>query len=635
MIVRLFLLIIIFFYSSRLYTKEIPIIVISAGKSIQSYSTVGSDIEVITSKDLEKSEYNFLGDILENSIPGANYFQSGGHGTQAGIQLRGLPKRYSTVYIDGVKMSDPSNPDNSYYVSSIMKNSIERVEILKGSQSTLYGSSAIGGTINIFTKKGNKGKHQDYDISTGSNGTTNISASFDGADDNHDFYLGANSFVTDGISAMNDAPDTNDNDSYTNQSIVGNYGYKINKNIKFKGGFRSNDSLLKYDEVKAGRTDVNNKTDDTELSYNVSLNYDNGKFKNSLIYNSTDIERLVKTYTNVSNNYYGYREVLSLTGEYNFDLDTRVVYGLDNESDKANFKKDYPANYLTTKESIRSQYADLQFRHSEKLYQTVGIRRDNHTQAGAFTTHRTTLAYKLDSSSKVRTSYGTGIRFPALYDYSYGSSSVTSKDELRPEQSKSFDIGYETNLEKINTIIDISAYKITYINALEGWDSLGWTQKNADADVKSKGIELSSLWKPINNFNIGLNYSYTDTYDGADCDNPDAGTTFTVASIDCAMVRVPRHALNSTINYKTKNNINNKLLIKYSGETRDYGNTNNAFADVILDDYITFNYLADYKLNGRYKIYLSASNIFDQNYEQAFQYSTMGRAFNFGIKSEY
>jgi vitamin B12 transporter len=630
MVVRLFLLLIIFIQSSKLYANEIPIIVISAGKSIQSYSTVGSDIEVITSEDLEKSEYNFLGDILDNSMPGANYFQSGGHGTQAGIQLRGLPKRYSTVYIDGVKMSDPSNTDNSYYVSSIMKDSIERVEILKGSQSTLYGSSAIGGTINIFTKKGSKGKHQDYDISTGSNGTTNLSASLNGADDYHNFYLGLNRFSTDGISAMNDSPNTNDDDSYINQSMVSNYGYKINENISFRGGLRFNDSLLNYDEVKAGRTDANNKTDDTELSYNLGLNYANGKFKNSLIYNYTEIERATKSYTNASSNYYGYRDAINFIGEYNIDLDTRVVYGLDNEFDKAKFKKDWPTDYLTTDESIHSQYADLQFRHSEKLYQTVGLRRDTHTTAGGFSTYRSTLAYKLDGSSKFRTSYGTGIRFPSLYDYNYGSSSVTTKEELRPERSKSFDIGYETNLEKINTTFDISLYKITYTNALEGWKSLNWTQKNADADVESKGIELSSFWKPINNFNIGLNYSYTDTYDGADCDNPDDTLT-----IDCSMVRVPRHALTSSINYKTRNSINNKLLIKYSGETRDYGNTNQGFVDVILDDYITFNYLADYKLNGRYKIYLSANNIFDQNYEQAFQYSTMGRTFNFGIKTQY
>ena len=101
------------------------------------------------------------------------------------------------------------------------------------------------------------------------------------------------------------------------------------------------------------------------------------------------------------------------------------------------------------------------------------------------------------------------------------------------------------------------------------------------------------------------------------------------------MVRVPRHAVTSTIVYKTKNNLNNKLLIKYSGETRDYGNTNNSFADQILDDYITFNYFADYKLYNQYKVYFSANNIFDANYEQAYQYSTMGRSFNFGLKTAF
>ena len=79
-----------------------------------------------------------------------------------------MPKRYATVYIDGVKMSDPSTSDNSFYISNIMKHAIERVEILKGSQSSLYGSSAIGGTINIFTKKGREGKHYNYDILRGS-----------------------------------------------------------------------------------------------------------------------------------------------------------------------------------------------------------------------------------------------------------------------------------------------------------------------------------------------------------------------------------------------------------------------------------------------------------------------------------
>ena len=630
----IFVFILINFYSVTLCAKEIPIIVISAGKSAQSYSTVGSDIEVIDSKALEESEHNFLGDILDNGIPGANYFQSGGKGTTAGIQLRGLPKRYSTVYIDGVKMSDPSTSDNSFYISNIMKNDIERVEILKGSQSSLYGSSAIGGTINIFTKKGSEGTHNNYDILRGSNGTTNLNASFDGAEENYDYYISFNKFVTDGISAMNDAPDTNDNDSYINQGIVGNYGYKFNNNLGFRSSLRFNDSFLNYDEVATGRTDLNNNTDDTELTYNLSLNYENDKFKNSLVYNKTAIERETKTYTKASKNYFGYRDAINLIGEYNFNLDAKVVFGLDNEFDQAKFQKDWPTDYLKSDESIHSQYFDFQFRPLEKLYATMGFRRDDHTTAGDYTTGRATIAYKLSNYSKIRTSYGTGIRFPALYDYFYGTV-VSAKEDLKPEKSKSFDIGYEANLKKINTSFDISAYRITYEDALEGWESHGWTVKNSTGKIESKGIELSSLWVPKNHFNVGLNYSYSDTYDGADCDNPDQGSALTVPCIDTAMVRVPRHAITSAIVYKTKNNLNNKLLIKYSGETRDYGNTNNSFADQILDDYITFNYFVDYKLYDQYKVYFSANNIFDENYEQAYQYSTMGRSFNIGLKLNY
>ena len=631
------IVILIFIFSfTKLYAESVPVIVIAPGKTAQSYSTVGSSVSIIDKETLENSNEFFLGNIIDTDLPGMNYFQSGGHGTTSGIQLRGLPKRYSTVYIDGVKMSDPSSTDNSFYFSNIMSSAIDRIEILKGSQSSLYGSSAIGGTINIFTKKGRKGKNKKFEVTKGSNDTNNLLLSYDGSGEKHDYYVGLNKFITDGISAMNDEDTGNDDDKYKNDGIVANYGYKINDDFKFQAGMRYSDSFLNYDEVKQGRDNNFNSTDDSEMSYNLRLAHDRKNFKNTLVYNKTDIERATKTYTNASKNYYGYRDAINFIGEYNFNLDTKIVYGLDNEFDKAEFQKDWPTDYLTADESIHSQYFDIQFRPQEKLFSTLGFRRDDHTTAGSYTTGRGTIAYKLDNLSKIRASYGTGIRYPTLYDYFYGTA-VKNKEDLKPEESKSFDVGYETNFDKINTDFNISVFRITYDNPLEGWKSNSdngntWVQKNANGKIKSKGVELATLWKPMNNFNIGLNYNYNDTYDGADCDNPDVGST---ECIDSAMVRVPRHEITSSINYKTKHNLNNKFTVKYSGERRDYGNTNNGFADIILDDYITFDYSANYRLFNTYNLFFNAKNLFDQNYEEAYMYSTMGRSFNLGLRRVY
>ena len=104
----------------------------------------------------------------------------------------------------------------------------------------------------------------------------------------------------------------------------------------------------------------------------------------------------------------------------------------------------------------------------------------------------------MDNLSKIKASYGTGIRYPTLYDYFYGTV-VKNKEDLDPEKSKSFDIGYETNFEKINTNFNISAFKITYDNPLESWESNAdngntYVQKNSKGKIKSKGIELSTLW---------------------------------------------------------------------------------------------------------------------------------------------
>ena len=155
---KLTILITVFLFFNKAFANDIPVIVISPGKTPQSLSTVGSTVTVIDGETIRNSNESFLGAIIDKQSGSTNTFQDGGHGTNMGIQLRGLEKRYSTVYIDGVKMSDPSSPDNSFYFQNIMKESIDRVEVLKGNQSSLYGPNAIGGTIHILQKKESRGR---------------------------------------------------------------------------------------------------------------------------------------------------------------------------------------------------------------------------------------------------------------------------------------------------------------------------------------------------------------------------------------------------------------------------------------------------------------------------------------------
>ena len=212
-------------FSTSVFSKEIPVIVIAPSKKPQSVSTVGTSVSILDENFFKNSKEIFLGDVLSSNSTSTNFFQSGGHGASSAIQLRGLPKRYSTVYIDGVKMNDPSASDNAFYSQGLFKDSIDRIEILKGSQSSLYGNSAVGGTINIFTKKGKSGKHSNVVVNTDSNDTQDLYYSFEGADEKQNYYIGLNYYETDGISAMNN--DNTEDDSYENNSLLVNYGYKI------------------------------------------------------------------------------------------------------------------------------------------------------------------------------------------------------------------------------------------------------------------------------------------------------------------------------------------------------------------------------------------------------------------------
>jgi len=625
-------------FSTAIFSKEIPVIVISAGKTAQSYSSVGSQITIIDSETIESSSETFLTDLLNGESQGLNISSVGGTGTNTVIQMRGLPKRYSTVYIDGIKMYDPSAPDNAFYAEGLFKDSIDRIEILKGSQSSLYGNSAVGGTINIFTKKGTLGKHQNIAVRTSKNNTRDVYYSVDGADKKQNYYVGFNYYSTDGISAMNN--DT-ENDPYENNSLTANHGYKISENNMIENSLTLRDSFLKYDEPTNGRDDTKNSSDNLEAHYSFKFKNTNNNFKNTFGFSKSATSRNVVKYTGRDNTYEGFKNMFTYLGEYNFNLDSKIIYGSDVEFFKAKYPTD-PGKNRTTDEEIHSQYVDYQFRLYENIYTTIGGRNDRHTTAGDEQSYRVTGAYDLGGNSKIRSSYGTGFLFPALYESGQYGWSNQVVDSINAEKTTSFDLGYETYFKTLDLGFNITYFDIVVEDPIMGSNITSFQDNISSAENTSKGIELVTNWTDNKKLNIGFNYTLTKSYSGMDCDKPkkdlygyNSCVDLDNGPIDSAMVRVPLHSISSKINYQFNKDLNSSLLLTYKGRTRDYGGTDYGFRDQILDEYFLLNLASSYKLSEGYKLNFSLKNVFDKDYENAFLYSGTPRTVNLGINKKY
>ena len=632
---------------SKIFAENTPTVVISAGKTPQSLSTVGTNVTVISGETIRNSSEKFLGNIIDGSTSSTNIFQMGGDGTNMGIQLRGLEKRYSTVYVNGVKMSDPSTTDNSFYFQHIMKDSIERVEILKGNQSSLYGANAIGGTIHIFTKKGKEGHRSNVSLSGGSNDSKSAYYSIDGANDKVDYYLGLNRFLTHGISARND---DGESDKYRNENLNANVGYKLTESLRIENSLGYTNTDLKYDAVNKTKTDVVDRSDDIIANYSLKVVHDGDKTNNILSYNKLYSERDTTETSGKQQGYFGFRDAFNYTGTYNFSLDNRLVFGAEAEFDAAKMDSGYfPGPSFKQKafdrkadEHILSQFFDYQFRPLEKLHATFGLRSDEHSTSGRETSGRTTLAYQLNNVSTIRSSLGSGVRFPSLYDLHFGSGNTASSgnagglalEELQHERGNSFDVGYETYLNKFDLNTNVTYFYLEQKNALTSDQRNGFAMNNTHGVNTSKGIELGLDWKPEGKkYGVDFDYTHTKTFDSNNCNS--GGCHRKTSELGDAKVLVPQNAFSSTIKHNTLPGLTNSLQIKFVDEVRSFGDGNNSFKDVILEDYTTINLISNYRLYDTYDLTFDAKNIFDDNYEQSHAYSSVGRSFNIGLRRVY
>ena len=564
---------------------------ISASKVPTELKKTGSSVTIITKDDIENSNEIFLIDYL-NNIAGISVDQNGPAGMLSRITIRGSSAQYAKVLFDGIDITNTSAPQATPYLAKFLLNNIERIEVLKGNQSSLYGSQAVGGVINLTSKKPNKdGLSNSFSAEYGSYSTSNLNYTINNRTENNDLSINFERFETDGFSATDK---TSEDDGYQNSNINFYTTQYINENFSIDfGGFNL---------VEKGEFDAFGPSDSSEYLFKEKANGIKlggnliSNFNHSLDYSYYNSDR--DNYgPNSWDNYKGkgkrksylYKASRKITDNYNF------VGGIDLTKDEAVISSSNKSSDLT------GLFVENIFDVNNNLTVTLGARQDSHSKFGDHTVYRSTFAFR-NNGTTYRGSYGTGYRAPSLYELF---AAIYGNENLKPETSQNIDIGFSTNIMATKMRLSGSIFNNTIKDRI-AFSGGGYNQVTTKEE--RQGLE------------IDIDHEISDRYN----------SKFSFANItdsDGDHVRkIPKNKLTYTLNSKITDKLKNTSTLTYVTELKD---------TVMLPDYSLINTKFIYKLNNDYSMNFRIDNLLDEQYQLVNKYATPDRSFYLGIDGEF
>jgi len=572
--------------SSLVYGKEaisLPEVVVTASRLEETQTA--SAMTVITAEKLKEQGITNVADALRE-VPGLMVTQNGLGGI-ASVFVRGADSGQAVIMIDGVPVYDPSGiskGDFSAFLPHLSVEDIDRIEIVRGPQSVLYGSNAMTGAINIITKKG-KGKPKTiFRLEGGSYNTFSENLSVRGAGDHVSYFLSLKRFDTNGISKTPDEPDK---DGYRFNHAGGSITAALNERVEVGASFS-------YLDAEQG-LDGWNTFEKDKLGF-VQTYY---KQKISSLWQHT----LKLAYTNTHRLYQPYSfydgDLYYLAWQHNLNVlpYLKFIAGFDYQQERAN------TSYMEEKTQDEKAWFVEAIFNQDNVYLNVGVRYDRHQTAGDKVTYRLAGAYLLPTQTKLHASFGTGFRTPSLYqlfDANYGNLN------LKPEYSQGYDIGIMQYLWHKKVSFDVT-YFFTRTKDLIDWimtDPTTWAGQYFNVkEAHTQGIEVMAEFAPMNCLKLNLFYTWLNAKD---------------VTKHSWLLKRPHHRGGFEITYylpKEKGSVNFGAV--YTDKYYDYGNT-------IISSYFVAHISARYKLLPYLTLTTSINNLFDADYQETYGYNTLG-----------
>ena len=610
--------------------------VYSASATPTSLHQTASSVTVLTEKDFAQRGATYVSDVLK-TVPSLAVSTSGGRGTLTNVFLRGADANHTAVIIDGVKV----NPVSGYGFDfgGLALSNIDRIEVLRGEQSALWGSDAMGGVIYITTKKGlEKGKtfNIDYDFGTGSNRTVDGSLTLSGSNNHFYYALHGDSHHTKGISALSKnhfnytAQDgtavstggSSERDKFHRDNASLRIGYDDNqKGFDFLTSHSS--QTAHFDNSATDEKGHYTRTRDTLFKLSGFLGNDDELLKHKVGVSHLKTDSDTVGYTSAY-------DAKKLNANYqldiNFDREGTLTQGLSFLTDyqKTDFNSSYFNNAGNKKLVEKSLAAEYRLLHDADHSLNISGRYTDSSEYENSWTGRISGAYRIHNNVKAHASFGSAIQNPTITEYYGYNARYIGNPNLQPEKSLGGDIGllFETNDGRHS--FDVTYFARNVKNAISSevinFTTYASRAVNLEGKSKVKGVEVAYNGKITDALTAYANYTYTQTRD----------------SKGAELARRPKHLANAGLAYQITEKWGADANVSYTGKRMDtYYSPTYSTHKVKLPSYTLANLGVNYKVADSLTIYANLNNVFNKKYENVLGYGQEGCNVYVGLKGSF
>jgi vitamin B12 transporter len=602
---------------------ELETLVVTATRIPTPALDVASSITIISADEIAARQVRTLPDLLKE-VPGLNLVQTGGSGGQTSVFMRGTNSNHTKVLIDGIDLGDPSNPGGAFDLGTLLTQDIQTVEILRGPQSGLYGSDAIGGVINIITKRGSGPAQFNAGIEAGSFDTFNQAGGVSGSLDQfhyaatlQHYHAGATPVTPLDLLPPGQARIDDYDDNLTASTKLG-----LDVTDRFDLGLvaRYTDSHLR---ITGDNFATFPATPDASQSDNNTLQYYTRATGHLSLLDGALDQTLGAAYSNVKSSQYspdnpaaylyGERVKFDWQGILKLAATQQLVLGAEHQRDEIT----QPISAAT---NINSGYAELQSSFGGRVFDTISVRYDDNDRFGSQFTYRVAPTYLMEETgTKLKASVGTGFKAPSLSQMfqNFPEFDFFGNPSLRPETSLGFDAGFEQSLAADNLRFGVTYFHNNIKNLIE--DNADFTSLTNVGRAVTEGVESFVSYHPLESLTLRMDYTYLQATDEI---------------LHEELLRRPKHKGSLNVAWQATSRLSlNATLLSVSSWID--GNRDFSIPRLTAPGYTTVDGAASYDLSSHWAIFGRITNLFNRHYQNpdGFMQPTVG-AFA-GVKAKF